>query len=147
MAAPALEATPSASSASSATGTDWLADLGLASNSANVVVAGFRMEEGGEGKERETVTVTGSGSLALLLLLLLLLCLEFDWQNCFTLSLVANYATCETVPAPLVPSLCPSLSSLLCSPSAVNLCLKVDIMNLKVVLRWQRSATVAQRGV
>lgn len=147
MAAPALEATPSASSASStATGTDWLADLGLASNSANVVVAGLREEEVGKGRE----TVTGSGSLALLLLLLLLLlCLEFDWQNCFTLSLVANYATCETVPAPLAPPplSSPLSASLLCSPSAVNLCLKVDIMNLKVVLRWQRSATVAQRGV
>lgn len=28
----------------------------------------------------------------------------------------------------------------------MNLCLKVDIMNLKVVLRWQRSATVAQEA-
>lgn len=87
------------------------------------------------------MTGTGSGSLVLALALLLLLCLEFDcasWlcrQNCFTLSLVANYATCETVPAPL--SLSSSLS-LSCSPSVVNLCLKVDIMNLKVVLRWQQ---------
>lgn len=47
--------------------------------------------------------MTGSGSLALLLLLGLLLRLEFDWQNCFTLFLVANYATCETVPALLPP--------------------------------------------
>lgn len=67
MAALALEATPSASSASSATGTDWLADLGLASNSANVVVAGFRRGGRGEGKEDcdcDWLWVSGSASAA-----------------------------------------------------------------------------------